>query len=33
MCLWYSYSWGQGIWNYWIIKDKNEKNKEKEEEK
>lgn len=18
MCLWYTYSWGQGIWNYWI---------------
>lgn len=22
VCLWYTYSWGQGIWNYWIKKDK-----------
>lgn len=20
LCLWYTYSWGQGIWNYWIKK-------------
>lgn len=18
LCLWYTYSWGQGIWNFWI---------------
>ena len=18
LCLWYTYSWGQGVWNYWI---------------
>ena len=18
LCVWYTYSWGQGVWNYWI---------------
>lgn len=21
MCLFYTYSWGQGIWNYWIVRE------------
>lgn len=31
LTLWYTYSWGQGIWNFWI-KDGDEKIKIKEKE-
>jgi hypothetical protein len=31
LTIWYTYSWGQGIWNFWI-KGEDEKVKSKEEE-